>query len=232
MSGQSSRHARPRDAALAQAALLDAAEAAFAEHGFAGARTQAIAARAGYNTGLLFHYFGDKLGLYTAVIKRADAQLSVILGRLLAAVATDAADDTATLRSILEQSVAAMFTYLTEHLQFCRLLLWEQAQGWQSFARIAAQFPVEARDPFVRFVRRAYAAGLLRSEFHPVIQLAMLLQVCLAYLGAMPAYQLGLAPATDLSSAAALADARAFVVSFVVHGMLRDDAAQMPEPDR
>lgn len=219
---------RPRDAALAQAAILDAAEAMFAEHGFAGARIQAIAARAGYNTGMIFHYFGDKLGLYTAVIQRADAQLSVILGRLLAAVAADAADDAITLRPLLEDSIAAMFTYLIEHPQFCRLLLWEQAQGWQTFARIAEQFPVQARDPFVHFVRRAYTAGLLRTEFHPVIQLGMMLQVCLAYLAALPAFQLGLPPATDLASAAALADARAYVVSFVVHGMLRDDAAQTP----
>ena len=57
--------ARPRDATGARTALLEAAEAIFAEHGFAGARVDAIAAAAGYNKSLLFHYFGDKLQLYS-----------------------------------------------------------------------------------------------------------------------------------------------------------------------
>ena len=47
--------------------ILAAAEAEFAEHGFAGARVARIAAVASVNKQLLFHYFQSKVGLHEAV---------------------------------------------------------------------------------------------------------------------------------------------------------------------
>src|ERR1700761_3961942 len=66
-------HERVRDAERSRAALLDAAQAEFAEKGFAGARTDAIAARAGVNKQLIAYYFGGKQGLYDAVTDRMQA---------------------------------------------------------------------------------------------------------------------------------------------------------------
>ncbi len=56
--------------------LANAARAEFAEHGFAGARTDRIVKRAGVNKQLLFYYFGSKAGLYEAVMRRAEAELT------------------------------------------------------------------------------------------------------------------------------------------------------------
>lgn len=56
--------------------LASAARAEFAEHGFAGARTDRIVKRAGVNKQLLFYYFGSKAGLYEAVMRRAEAELT------------------------------------------------------------------------------------------------------------------------------------------------------------
>ncbi len=56
--------------------LANAARAEFAEHGFAGARTDRIVQRAGVNKQLLFYYFGSKAGLYEAVMRRAEAELT------------------------------------------------------------------------------------------------------------------------------------------------------------
>lgn len=61
---------RVRDAERSRAALLDAAQAEFAEKGFAGARVDAIAAGAGLNKQLISYYFGGKRGLYDAVAER------------------------------------------------------------------------------------------------------------------------------------------------------------------
>ena len=49
--------------------LLAAARAAFAEGGLEGARVDDIARRAGANKQLVYHYFGSKDGLYTAVLE-------------------------------------------------------------------------------------------------------------------------------------------------------------------
>jgi AcrR family transcriptional regulator len=57
-----------------RAALLDAALVEFAAHGRAGARTSAIAARAGVNKQLISHHFGGKDGLYAALVARWEAE--------------------------------------------------------------------------------------------------------------------------------------------------------------
>ncbi len=49
--------------------ILAAAEGAFAQSGFAGARIDLIAARAGVNKALLYYYFKNKQALYDAVLE-------------------------------------------------------------------------------------------------------------------------------------------------------------------
>jgi AcrR family transcriptional regulator len=62
-----SPHARQRDADRTRQLLLDAAQAEFAAHGYAGARISAIAARAGVNQQLISYYFDGKDGIYRAI---------------------------------------------------------------------------------------------------------------------------------------------------------------------
>ncbi|MFZ5426132.1 MAG: TetR family transcriptional regulator, partial [Thermodesulfobacteriota bacterium] len=50
------------------AAILEAASTVFAEHGFAGARVDAIARAAGLNKAMLYYRVGDKARLYELVI--------------------------------------------------------------------------------------------------------------------------------------------------------------------
>src|SRR5208337_5365335 len=54
-----------------RAAILKAAAREFAEHGIAGARTDAIARLARVNKALLYYYFKDKETLYGAVLDHA-----------------------------------------------------------------------------------------------------------------------------------------------------------------
>jgi len=59
---------RTRNSAKTKAAILAAGRVEFAERGFEGARVDAIAERAGANKRLLYHYFGNKEELYSAVL--------------------------------------------------------------------------------------------------------------------------------------------------------------------
>lgn len=61
---------RQRDPERTRKLILDAATAEFAAHGYAGARTGAIAAKAGVNQQLLWYYFDGKEGLYQAISER------------------------------------------------------------------------------------------------------------------------------------------------------------------
>ena len=75
--GQPSARAprRPRNAAKAQADLLDVATEVFAQLGYYGARVDEIADRSTTTKRMIYYYFGDKNGLFTAVLERAYANI-------------------------------------------------------------------------------------------------------------------------------------------------------------
>jgi len=58
-----------RDPERTRAAILAAATEELAAKGLDGARVDAIAERARVNKRMIYHYFGDKEGLYLAVIE-------------------------------------------------------------------------------------------------------------------------------------------------------------------
>ena len=64
-----------RDPERTRAAILRAATAEITAKGLTGARVDAIAARAGVNKRMLYHYFGDKQGLYLAVLEHTYAAI-------------------------------------------------------------------------------------------------------------------------------------------------------------
>src|ERR1700722_6532683 len=66
-----------------RAAILQAAAKEFAEHGIAGARTDAIAREARVNKALLYYYFKDKETLYGAVLDNAFSGLKTTVFRVL-----------------------------------------------------------------------------------------------------------------------------------------------------
>jgi AcrR family transcriptional regulator len=64
-----------------RARILSAARREFAAKGIAGARVDAIARRAGVNKRMLYHYFGNKDGLFVAVLQRTlDERLAHVTG--------------------------------------------------------------------------------------------------------------------------------------------------------
>lgn len=69
--GNKSLRPKVRDPERTSAAILAAAVQEFAAKGYGGARIDAIAARAGINKRMLYHYFGDKDALYLAVLESA-----------------------------------------------------------------------------------------------------------------------------------------------------------------
>lgn len=58
-----------------RAALLSAARELFAEHGYAGASSEAIVAAAGVSRGALQHHFVDKQSLFAAVYEEVEADV-------------------------------------------------------------------------------------------------------------------------------------------------------------
>ena len=215
------RRGRVHNAEGAREAILNAAEAVFAEHGFDGARVDAIAEVSGYNKSLLFQYFGDKLGLYEAVTRHADREITELEMRMLTPFLKDEsiASDRHRFKIFLVTIIGGLFDYLFDHPRLMRIIVWEQAEGWQTFSKFLTRADIEDADQFRKLFNKACEVGLLRSGIDPIIQLTIAEQMCWSYLSSIPLYQLLLAD-EDLSSKTALDQAREYIVSFVVQGMM------------
>ncbi len=203
-------------------AILNAAEIVFAEHGYDGARIDTIAEVSCFNKTLIFRYFGDKLGLYAEVLRRVDREINELQTRLTPMLEDETITSNAQrFRTFLETGIGVLFDYLLEHPRFLRMLTWEMAEGWQTYAKIAQLLNIEDIDQFETLFQPLQSAGLLRPSFNLIIQLTMVMQICQVYLASLPLYQMIL-PGEDVSSAAALARAREYIVDFVVQGILFD----------
>lgn len=60
---------RTRDPQRSRQAILAAAKAEFCQHGFTGARVERISKRSHTNPRMIYHYFGNKDGLYLAILE-------------------------------------------------------------------------------------------------------------------------------------------------------------------
>jgi TetR/AcrR family transcriptional regulator len=115
---RSRRRGRPRRGnggpARRKQRILAAAAEAFARDGYGGARINAIARRAATNKRMLYHYFGGKERLYTAVLEDAYAAFRTAERRL-------SIDDLPPERG-LRRLIEFTFDYCAENPRFIALL--------------------------------------------------------------------------------------------------------------
>jgi TetR/AcrR family transcriptional regulator len=97
-----------------RAAILRAAAREFAEHGIAGARTDAIAREAHVNKALLYYYFKDKETLHGEVLESAFSGLKTVLFRVF--------DSDLPPRRKIEDYVGAYFDFIATNQVYPRLM--------------------------------------------------------------------------------------------------------------
>ncbi len=223
MAEQGARRGRSHDAEGAREAILAAAEQVFAEHGFDGARVDAIAKVAGYNKSLIFQYYGDKLSLYGEVMRHADEQTRWMQTELLPAFLVSTSEsDSVRIDRLLREFVGRYYDYLLEHPRVLRIFLWEMAEGWQTYSKIISQRDIDDMTLAGPILDKVQSLGLLRTNLlNPMVQVLSILFAVHGYLGMFPLNRLFL-PAEDFTSPEAQARAKEYIVDFVVHGLLVD----------
>jgi AcrR family transcriptional regulator len=157
---------RPRDAEATKARLLAAGTAEFAEHGFAGARIDRIAERAGANKRLIYMYFGDKDGLFAAVLKAEIAKL---------------AESVPLIPDDLAAFAAARFDYVLANPQVGRLASWRILDPTEPTEDERLSY--EAR---VAAIAEAQAAGEINDRIPAIDLFAMVLRITESWLSAPP----------------------------------------------
>ena len=133
--------------------ILDAASAVFAELGFAGARVDEIAARAGVNKAMLYYHVGDKRALYAAVLMRTFDRVQDAIAPILEA--------TGSARRRLEEVIAALGGMVKRYPDHPRIVLREIASG-------GATLPPEVLARMldvVAVVRELLEEGMAAGEF-------------------------------------------------------------------
>jgi AcrR family transcriptional regulator len=121
--------------------ILQAALEEFASNDYAQASTNAIVARAGISKGLLFHYFGDKAGLYSYLLNHISEKYTAEVMRHVDFAPTDPIDIFDTLKRTVQTKFETTRELLLETNFFTRAMedklpapLQEQIQAWVSYA--------------------------------------------------------------------------------------------------
>jgi AcrR family transcriptional regulator len=117
-----------RDAARSRRAILDAAEAVFAEHGYRASTMQEIGRRAGLSRGTPAFFFESKDRLYAEVIERVFSERHEVLGpalELAQSVGAERVVSREQVRAALEAAVDGYVDFLAARPTFVRLMQWE-----------------------------------------------------------------------------------------------------------
>jgi len=115
-------------------ALIEAARALFAEHGYAGVGTEEIVRAAGVTRGALYHHFGGKRDLFEAVYERIEVELAQRIAS--GALETGAIEPLAAMRAGAE-----MFLQAATEPEAQRIVLLDgpAVLGWDRWREIAAE---------------------------------------------------------------------------------------------
>src|ERR1700754_2344538 len=200
-----------RDPAATRRKLLTAARREFASSGLAGARVDEIAARAGVNKQLVYHYFGDKDALYLAVLEWVYEEIRAQERKLNLEGLPP--------REAIKRLIEASFDHLAAHPDFIVLLNDENRGGAR---HVRGSRKLEAMNsPLVSMVgkilKQGVREGIFRRGINPVHLYISIAGLSYFYFSNGPT--LSAIFGTDLSTPAAKRARRKHVVDLVLQAL-------------
>ena len=197
-----------------RAAILQAAVAEFAEHGIAGARTDAIARAAHVNKALLYYYFKDKDALYEAVL---DHVFSGLRARVMPVLESKLRP-----RQKMLEYLGAYFDYIAANPRFPRVVQGEWmrsgAKGNARMQRVAKKYFRPIFERLAGVLREGIEAGEFRAvnamDFVPSV-----VGVIIFYFSAAPLMKTLVK--VDPLSEKRIRERRAFVLDFISAALFR-----------
>jgi len=202
---------RRRDPAITRRKLLIAARREFARNGLAGARVDEIAAQAGVNKQLVYHYFGDKDAIYFAVLEWVYDELKIYENQHdLHGLSPD---------TVLRKLIGRSFDYLVAHPDLVRILNDENRSNAVHLRSLERQHDISS--PLLRMFSKTLARGvregLFRKGVNPEQLYISITALSYFYFSGMPSLSTILKK--DLASKAALRQRRKHVVDFVMQSL-------------
>ena len=156
------RRGNVRDPERTSAAILGASVKEFTDKGYQGARVDSIAARAGVNKRMLYHYFGNKEALYVAVLESIYTAIRTAEHRLH----LSDRDPVEGMRELVHFT----WRYYLAHPEFLSLLNTENLHRAKFLKRSARIF--ELNSPLIAqisvLLQRGVEQGVFRDDLDPV----------------------------------------------------------------
>jgi len=199
-----------------RAAILRAAVREFAQEGVAGARTDAIARRAGVNKALLYYYFKDKESLYQSVL---DAVFSGLRSAIDTALTLQLPP-----RDRLLAYVCAHFDYIASNPLYPRIVQAEFLRAGRDSSQIE-HIATDYFRPVLSQISAVLQEGIESGDFRPVDPLHFIpsmISVIVFYFTTAPAVKV--MTGVDPMSQAQIAERRAAVLDFISAALFTHDS--------
>lgn len=191
-----------------RASILQAAIVEFAEHGIAGARTDAIAHAAGVNKALLYYYFKDKEAIYAAVLERVFSGLRDTVVPVL--------DRDVPPRQKLLDYLGAYFDYIAANPRFPRVVQGEWLRSGSERTGQMQRIAKEYFRPIYQRLGEVLRDGVAAGEFRPVDPMHVvpsMVAIIVFYFSAAPVIKSLMK--LDPLAPERIAERRAFVIDFI-----------------
>lgn len=216
------RGKRTRDSSLTKESILRAATFEFCRNGLGGARVEAIAHRAKANMRLLYAYFGDKDGLYLAVLEHVYTEIRAAEQQLN----LDGLEPVEAMRELINFT----FTFFGAHQNYIALINNENLQRARYLrkSRKIAETTLPLVASIERILRRGLAGGLFRREVDP-IQLYVSI-TAMSYFHVSNRYTLSAMFEKDLGAPDWLERRRAHAQDMILTWLTAGAAAQKDKP--
>jgi AcrR family transcriptional regulator len=202
--------------------ILKAAIREFSRHGLRGGRVERIAREARANLRMIYHYFGDKEGLYLASLEQVYLDLRTAEREL----------DLRQLAPVegISRFVEYTFDHFLRHPEFIGMLVSENQLGARYLRR--SRLVPELTPPLVAAIRdlleRGAQSGVFRDDVDPIQFFVTLHALC--YLHGSNRDTLSVMFRTDLADGAWLAARKRHVLEVVFGYLCRGAGASGPLP--
>lgn len=204
---------RTNDSDATKRNILEVATEEFARNGLSGSRIDEIAARTRTSKRMIYYYFGDKEGLYIAVLESVYQKIRAIEATLDL--------DHLGPADALEKLVEFTFDYQNEHENFIRLVMIENIHHGKYLAKskVIQELNVTAIDAISRLYRRGieqkvFREGLDATDIHWFIS-------ALCFFNVSNRATFSSIFKRDLTAPAALSSRRASVVDTIIRYVRR-----------
>lgn len=163
---------RTRNAAGSRASILQAALVEFSTNGYAGARVDEIAKRAGVSKPLIYEYFGDKNAVYAAALRETYVQIREGENAL-------ELDDRKP-----EEAIRALVVFTIEHYRkhpwFISMLNTENLLGGSTINKMDDVIGIQSKliNKLKIVLEKGHASGVFRAGIEPVELYIFIASLC------------------------------------------------------